>query len=32
MFNVSDSAAQELEAFFAGKEKATVRVYLAAGG
>lgn len=32
MFEVSDGAAQELNAFFEGKEKATVRVYLAAGG
>lgn len=32
MFDVSDGAAQELKAFFEGKEAATVRVYLAAGG
>lgn len=32
MFDISDGAIQELEAFFAGKEKATVRIYLASGG
>lgn len=32
MFELSDGAVQELNAFFEGKEKATVRVYLAAGG
>lgn len=32
MFDVSDGAIQELDAFFSGKEKATVRVYLASGG
>ena len=32
MFAVTDEAADELAAFFEGKEKATVRVYMAAGG
>lgn len=32
MFEITDGAVQELNAFFEGKEKATVRVYLAAGG
>lgn len=32
MFVVTDSAKQELNAFFEGKEKSPVRVYLAAGG
>lgn len=32
MFTVTDSAAKELQAFFEGKEKSPVRVYLAAGG
>ncbi len=32
MFQLTDGAKQELEAFFAGKDKATVRIYLASGG
>ncbi len=32
MINLSDGARQELEAFFADKPKAGIRVYLAPGG
>lgn len=32
MFELTDGAFKELTAFFEGKEKAVVRVYLAAGG
>lgn len=32
MFVVTDSAKKELDAFFEGKEKTSVRVYLAPGG
>ncbi|MDR2825308.1 MAG: IscA/HesB family protein [Deltaproteobacteria bacterium] len=32
MFTVTDEAKQELEGFFSDKEKASVRVYLTAGG
>lgn len=32
MFNISEGARKELEAFFADKEKATIRVFLAPGG
>ena len=32
MINLSDAARQELEAFFADKPKAGIRVYLAPGG
>lgn len=32
MFELTESARKELEAYFADKEKATIRVYLAPGG
>lgn len=32
MFELTESASKELEAYFADKEKATIRVYLAPGG
>ena len=32
MFTVTTDAKEELEGFFADKEKASVRVYLASGG
>jgi Fe-S cluster assembly iron-binding protein IscA len=32
MINVSEAAQKQLESYFADKEKAPVRVYLASGG
>lgn len=32
MINLSETARQELESFFAEREKTPIRVYLAAGG
>lgn len=32
MFELTESARKELEAYFTDKEKATIRVYLAPGG
>lgn len=32
MLTVSDGARKELEAFFEGKERQTIRIFLAAGG
>ena len=32
MFDLSDNARKELDAYFAGKEKTPIRVYLAPGG
>lgn len=32
MLEVTESARKELDAYFAGKDKATIRVYLAPGG
>lgn len=32
MLTVSESARKELEAFFEGKERQTIRIFLAAGG
>ncbi len=32
MLHISESALKELEAYFDGKEKSPIRVYLAAGG
>ncbi len=32
MVEVSESASKELEAYFAGKEKGSIRIYLAPGG
>lgn len=32
MFNISETAVHELEAYFADKEKSPIRVYLAEGG
>ncbi len=32
MVEVSDSAHKELEAYFEGKEKSSIRIYLAPGG
>ncbi len=32
MVEVSESARKELEAYFAGKEKGSIRIYLAPGG
>ena len=32
MFAVSDTASQELDAYFDGKDKSSIRVYLAPGG
>lgn len=32
MFEVTESAAKELDAYFDGKEKSSIRVYLAPGG
>lgn len=32
MFEITDPAAEELNAFFEGKEKSPIRVYLAPGG
>lgn len=32
MIDMTDSARKELEAFFAEKEKGTIRIYLAPGG
>jgi Fe-S cluster assembly iron-binding protein IscA len=32
MFELSESARKELEAYFAGRERGTIRVYLAPGG
>ncbi len=32
MFELSESARKELEAYFADKERGTIRIYLAPGG
>lgn len=32
MFVVTDNAKQELDAFFADKDQASVRIYMASGG
>jgi Fe-S cluster assembly iron-binding protein IscA len=32
MFTVTDSAKEELDGFFADKEKASIRIYMAGGG